>query len=121
LPREIVIGADANFEQEQEMRKVFIRYQAKPERVAENRALITDVFAELATAQPEDLRYAALELDDGVFVHFAMSPDDPDVNPLRKIAAFQAFTANAGDRHLVKATQQQMRIIGNYRMLTGTE
>jgi hypothetical protein len=100
------------------MRDMFISYQAKPERTDENRQLIEAVFAELARAQPENLRYAALELDAGAFVHLVSRSDDPDANPLRKIAAFQAFTANAGDRQLVKATQQMMRVVGNYRMLS---
>jgi hypothetical protein len=99
------------------MRNILIRYQAKPEKIAENRELITKVFAELAAAQPEQFRYAAVELGDGTFVHFVTAPDDPDASPLRNIAAFQAFTANIEDRQFAKATQQPMGIVGNYRML----
>jgi hypothetical protein len=100
------------------MRNVFIRYEAKPERVAENRALIEDVFAELAVAQPEGLRYLVLDFEDGSFVHFAMVPDDPDANPLKKIKAFQRFSADSAERQVAKPWAKPPRIVGDYRMLS---
>ena len=103
------------------MRDMLISYQAKPERTDENRQLIEAVFAELSRAQPKNLRYAALELEAGNFVHLVSRPDDLDANPLRRMAAFEAFTANAGERQLIKATQQMMRVVGNYRMLSGDD
>ena len=99
------------------MRNLVIRYEAKPERVAENRALIEDVFAELARQQPDAIRYMVLELEDGTFIHFAITPDDPAANPLRQIAAFEAFSKDGGERHVGKAVVKQAKIIGNYRML----
>ena len=99
------------------MRNLVIRYEAKPERVAENRALIGDVFAELASRQPDAIRYMVLELEDGTFIHFAITPDDPAANPLRQIAAFEVFSSHAGERQLSKPVVKQAKVIGNYRML----
>ena len=99
------------------MRNLVIRYEAKPERVAENRALIGDVFAELASRQPDAIRYMVLELEDGTFIHFAITPDDPAANPLRQIAAFEVFSKDGGERHVSKPVVKQAKIIGNYRML----
>lgn len=98
------------------MRNILIRYQVKPGREAENRALIEGVFSELATAQPDKLRYAVLELDDGTFIHSAVVPDDPADNPLRAIAAFGRFQA-ANDRRVGEAVQSTAKIVGNYKML----
>ena len=99
------------------MRNLVIRYEAKPERVAENRALIENVFAELASQRPDAIRYMVLELEDGTFIHFAITPDDPAANPLRQTAAFEVFSKDGGERHVSKAVVKQAKIIGNYRML----
>jgi hypothetical protein len=42
-----------------------IRYRTNPEWADENERLIKEVFAEMATRNPEGLRYAAFRLDDG--------------------------------------------------------
>ena len=52
------------------MKRTLIRYKTKPERTAENEALIKAVFAELEANAPEGLRYMSLKLADGSFVHF---------------------------------------------------
>src|SRR6185312_15188777 len=71
------------------MPQVMVRYRVRPERVAENEALVEAVYAELAAAQPAGLRYATFRLPDGVtFVHVAEHDAD---NPLPKVAAFRRF------------------------------
>ena len=58
------------------MRQVMVRYKVKPERVAENEALVRAVYEELAERAPDGLRYATFRLDDGVsFVHLALLDD----------------------------------------------
>jgi hypothetical protein len=101
------------------MRSVFITYQTKPERAAENRALISDVFAELEAVQPEKLRYLVLDFEDGRFVHYAVVPTDPAANPLQQLGAFQRFSSGSGDRQVTKPAVQTPRLVGNYRMLLG--
>ena len=65
------------------MSVTIVRYTTKPERADENQALIERVFAELAAAAPDGLRYASFRLADGVsFVHVASVETDDGANPL---------------------------------------
>jgi hypothetical protein len=48
-----------------------IRYQVKPESVAENERLIENVFRELEAKRPDHTRYLVLALPDGTFIHVA--------------------------------------------------
>src|SRR5262245_41278778 len=54
------------------MHGTLVRYRAKPERAEENQQLIENVFAELHAKSPEGIRYLALRLGDGTFVHFSV-------------------------------------------------
>jgi len=51
------------------MKRMLIRYKAKPDRADENERLIEAVFEELHAKAPDGVRYAALRLADGSFVH----------------------------------------------------
>ena len=78
------------------MGQVMVRYRVKPERVAENEALVRAVYMELEQARPAGLRYATYKLEDGVtFVHVAASEGD---SPLPGLAAFRRFLDGIGDR-----------------------
>ena len=58
------------------MRQVMVRYKVKPDRVAENEALVRAVYDELRRTQPAGLRYATFRQYDGVsFVHVAQTED----------------------------------------------
>jgi hypothetical protein len=52
------------------MKRTLIRYKTKPERVQENEHLIGKVFQELREKSSQGIRYLALKLSDGTFVHF---------------------------------------------------
>lgn len=71
------------------MSTVVVRYRPSADRADENQRLVEAVFAELAEAEPDGLRYATLRLADGTFVHIAET--NLDVNPLRSINAFARF------------------------------
>jgi hypothetical protein len=82
------------------MKRTIVRYRVKPDRVAENEALVRAVYAELHDKRPDGIAYATYKLGDGVtFVHIARS-DLPDGSsrPLTELAAFQEFTREVGDR-----------------------
>jgi hypothetical protein len=69
-----------------------VRYKVKPDRVAENEALVRAVYDELAGADPAGLRYATYRLEDGVsFVHIAAFETGVEGNPLTGTAAFRRF------------------------------
>jgi hypothetical protein len=98
------------------MRQVMVRYTAKPEAAAENQRLIEKVFAELREKSPDGVRYMALKLADGSFVHFSIM-DEGAPNQLVKLDTFQAFQSGIKDRCIEPPKQSDVTIVGNYRML----
>jgi len=96
------------------MRHVMVRYTTRPDRADENAKLIETVFESLNREAPAGLTYASYRLEDGVsFVHVA-SVDDADANPLRQLAAFQAFTAGIRDRCDVPPVTTVLQEVGRY-------
>lgn len=100
------------------MRTAVVRYQVKPDRLAEHEQLARRVYEELEALAPPGFRYATLRLDDGVsFVHIAET--EPGVQaPLPQLEAFRAFTADIADRCDVPPDNRQAEVIGSYRLLT---
>ncbi len=81
------------------MKHTIVRYRVKPDRVAENEALIRAVYDELDTERPAGIAYATYKLDDGVsFIHISTSDTPDGRNPLSDLPAFRTFTAGAADR-----------------------
>jgi len=80
------------------MKTVMVRYKLKPESVAENEALIKQVFVQLARDKPAGMRYQVFRQPDGVsFVHLSAF-DNAQGNPLARLDAFKAFTAGIKER-----------------------
>jgi hypothetical protein len=97
------------------MRQVMVRYRVKPERAAENEALVRDVYAELARTEPAGLRYATFELGDGVsFVHLASVATEDGSNPLAQVEAFKRFQENVGERCDEAPVLTELREIGSF-------
>jgi hypothetical protein len=99
------------------MKRTLVRYQAKPERVRENERLIESVFQELHAKSPDDVRYLALKLGDGTFVHFSMVEGSDAGNPIVALDAFRSFQSGVKERCIEPAQFGDVTIIGNYRML----
>ena len=96
------------------MRQVMVRYKVKPERVAENEALVRAVYEELAERAPYGVRYATFRLDDGLsFVHVALLDDGQS---LSELATFQRFTAEISDRCDEPPATSSLSPIGSYRL-----
>jgi hypothetical protein len=94
---------------------VVVQYTTRPDRADENQTLVEDVFAELAAARPEGLRYATFRLADGAsFVHVA-AIDTPDgTNPLTDIAAFGEFQRGIPDRMVEGPVVADATMVGSY-------
>jgi hypothetical protein len=93
-----------------------IRYRTNPEDADENERLVRSVFAELAEARPQGLRYATFRLDDGVsFVHVAVT--DGEENPLSSSPAFAAFQAAIGERCVEGPVPAGATVIGDFDLL----
>lgn len=99
------------------MRRMIVRYKTKPEKAQENERLIASVFEELRVRSPDGLRYLALRLADGSFVHFVASDGAGDASPLRALASFRSFQSGVNERCLEPPRADDAIIVGNYRML----
>lgn len=97
------------------MKQTLVRYKAKPEMANKNERLIADVFRELHATSPEGLRYVALRLDDGTFVHFAARDDG--ASPITTLDAFRSFQEEIDERCDELPQVRTATIVGNYRML----
>ena len=98
------------------MKATVVRYQARPERAAENQQLIEAVFAELDERQPEGFTYKVFRLDDGVsFLHVAIEHDVDTPDSLQDVSAFQAFAAGIADRCDVAPVAMGATVVGGYR------
>ena len=98
------------------MKATVVRYQAKPERAAENQQLIEAVFAELEKREPEGFTYKVFRLEDGVsFIHVVIEHDVDRRDSLQDVPAFQAFVADIADRCDVAPVANGATIVGGYR------
>ena len=96
------------------MRQVMVRYKVKPERVAENEALVRAVYAELARVNPDGLHYATFRLEDGVsFAHVAVTTDGS--NPLPELEAIQRFQEGIAERCDEPPVVTQLSEVGSFR------
>jgi quinol monooxygenase YgiN len=96
------------------MRHTMVTYTVKPGREDENAALVRAVFEELAQEQPAGFRYAVFQLPGTrQFVH--LYTDEGSTTGLQELSSFQAFVAEAKDRHEQPATFTQPELIGDYR------
>jgi radical SAM superfamily enzyme with C-terminal helix-hairpin-helix motif len=99
------------------MTRTLIRYDTKPERAEENERLIEDVFRELHAKAPSGVRYMALRLGTGTFVHFVEVNAADGSNPLPELDAFRSFQSGIRDRQVGPAQSSDAAILGHYRML----
>ena len=98
------------------MKQTVIRYRMKPEMADTNAELVAAVFAELKAAQPQDLRYMSLRLEDDTFIHVVETADDGS-SPLPKLPAFAAFQDGIRERCAEPPMRKGATVVGNYRML----
>jgi hypothetical protein len=99
------------------MRQTLVRYRTKPGSAGENERLIQNVFKELHAKAPDDIRYLALKLADGSFVHLVTVNDGSGDSPLPKLEAFRKFQADLKERLVEQPQVNEAAIVGDYRML----
>ena len=99
------------------MKRTLIRYKTKPELADKNAELVAAVFAELKAAQPDDVRYMTLRLEDDTFIHLVETTADDGVSALPKLASFAAFQNGIRERCVEPPLARSVTIVGNYRML----
>ena len=99
------------------MKRTLVRYRTKPEQAQENERLIGKVFQELQAKSPDGVRYLALKLDDGTFVHFVMTETADGASPIPALEAFRSFQSGIKERCIDPPRSGDVTIVGNYRML----
>lgn len=96
------------------MKTVMVRYQLKPESVADNEALVKQVFVQLARDKPAGMRYQVFKQADGVsFVHLSAF-DNAEGNPLTRLEAFKSFTAGIKERCVQQPVTVELQQLGRY-------
>src|ERR1700678_48964 len=97
------------------MKRRMIRYTVKPDRAAENEALIAQVFEQLHLERPAGFGYAAFKLDDGVsFVHLVSFEAEDNGKALGELPAHKAFRAEISDRCESQPVTTDLNEIGSY-------
>ena len=97
------------------MKRTLVRYKTNPGSTEENQRLIEKVFEELRAKAPAGVRYLALRLADGTFVHFAETEDG--AAPIPALAAFRQFQSGIQQRCAEPPQAADAVVVGNYRML----
>jgi hypothetical protein len=99
------------------MKRVMVRYRLKPDRVAENEALVRAVYEELHRTKPSGLRYGTFRLEDGVsFIHLSSTETDDGRSPLSDLPAFGEFQREIADRCAEAPVVTELDEIGSYRL-----
>jgi hypothetical protein len=102
------------------MSYTMVTYTVKPGREEENARLVRSVFDELAEARPAGFRYAVFQLPDTrEFVHIYADEGSP--TGVRALASFQAFLAEAPERHEQPPAVTTPALIGEYRAFDAPE
>jgi hypothetical protein len=101
------------------MKLTVVRYKTKPETADENERLIQAVFQELRTKSQDDVRYLALRLRDGTFVHFSIAETEDGASLIPRLEAFLPFQAGIKERCVEPPQQTEAAVVGNYRMVAG--
>lgn len=100
------------------MASTMVRYKVRPDRSAENVALVEAVYAELAQGQPDGLRYATFRLPDGVsFMHLVIETDQPG-RILGQLTSFQAFQKDIEGRCEEPPVATEITLVGSYGVLS---
>ena len=99
------------------MKQTLVRYKIKPEQAAENERLIRQVFEQLQATSPEGVRYLALRLDDGTFIHLSTVESMSSQHPITALEAFRSFQSGIKERCIEPPQAGDATIVGNYRMV----
>lgn len=93
---------------------MFLRTKVKPESADAAEAAVRDLFAALAEAEPEGVRYTSYKSADGVTYVVLLEIADGVENPLPQVPAFQEFQKNLGGWLAEPPVPDQLTLAGHY-------
>ena len=97
-------------------KRLVTRYAMRSAEAAdENQKRVEGVFAEPATAKPDNVSYIVLRLADDSFMHVSFHDHgDDEVNPIASTPAFAHFQQDHADRREGSVDQQTATLVGAY-------
>jgi hypothetical protein len=97
------------------MRVMMVRSEVRADSTGEVEAAIKKAFSGIEEAQPAGVRYASCRLGDGA-TFVALLALEGDNNPLLELPAFREFQESLKDHVAEPAVQEQLRVVGSYRL-----
>jgi hypothetical protein len=92
-----------------------VRYKIKPEHIEENKRLVGTLIEELRAEKPDTIRYLALQLDDGTFVHLSFVEDG--ASGVGDLKAFEGYHEKLYERRAEEPIVCDATIVGDYRFM----
>jgi hypothetical protein len=100
------------------MSTVMVKYKVKPDQVEHNKELVRAVYGALQESEPEGLRYATFQLDDGVsFIHLLIDERTDGSNPLGELPAFKEFQRGIPERMQDSPVVSPVEAVGSFGLL----
>jgi hypothetical protein len=94
---------------------LIVRAKVKPECVADVEAGVKKMFAAIAQAQPQGVRYSSSRLPDGVTFLAQLELEDGEENPLPMVPAFTEFQENLKQWIAEPPIPEHLTVIESYR------
>ena len=98
------------------MSVIMVRSTVKPECVDEAEVAVKEMFAAIAEAAPNGIRYAAGKVGDGNAFFALLEVEDGVDNPLPALPAFVAFQSKLGQWIAEPPTPAPLTVLGSYRL-----
>jgi hypothetical protein len=98
------------------MQVTMIRSTVHAEKVGEAKAAAEKVFAAIAEAQPDGVRYASTLLEDGETFVVLLALEDPERNPLPSVPGFAEFQQAIPSWQAGPPTIEQLEVVGSYQL-----
>lgn len=98
------------------MSVLMVRAKVKERHVAEVEAAAEKMFAAIADAEPDGVRYASCKLADGVTFVVLLEVADGVENPLLSLPAFSEYQEMLKGWIAEPPTPEQLTVVGSYRL-----
>jgi hypothetical protein len=97
------------------MHRTMVRYDVRPDQVAQNEALVRAVYDELRRTRPAGLEYAAYRLgDSGSFVHLVRHETPAARSALVELPSFRTFQDGHAARCLTAPVVTELHEVGSF-------
>ena len=103
------------------MKEFFIHYIIQEDKVSENIARVREVFNSLNKTPIKGMSYSSYLMGDNLFVHIARFEDEMVLSDFATQVAFQKFLDELEFRLKEEPIENNIREIGFYRNIEGSE